>query len=1074
MLVLVSAINFGQELPRLSPPTPEVAAMGKFIDIPVSLHTGTPNISIPLMSISEQGIDVPVSINYHSSGIKVNEIASRVGLGWALNAGGMITRQVRGIADDNQEGFLSTSNTVAAFYSLTSQQRVDQIVSASRGSQDYESDIYYFNYPGGSGKFHFDQSGNIYVHPKSDLKITFTRDTANNFIDGWQITTPNGTMYTFGKTLESLEVKDTRIHVQNQQLPTGANSYTSGWHLTKIRDYRGNVIRFNYSKGAEDIRYWNVLDQKKYFHADQIIGGGACPVPQPNVTLSEDVYKPIFLTSIEGTQGSIYFSYDSPRIDLKNDNALTKIELKDASNTLIDSYAFEHGYFITSPWEQLGNHGNIDQRTKKLYLKTITQQKGNTTNKKHSFSYHQDKTFPERFSFNQDFWGYANGADNNVLYPGIVYRNAHGNPREIDGGDRTIDVVHAQTLLLKEITYPTKGSTTLMYESNTLSGESESFLGNKLEEQAIPEASLQMADVLNSPNRLTTNFTLAESTTVYAQTHAQTPCPSNYNDCPNIKLYKANGDLVFSFQTDNTTEALQLAAGDYTVEMVYLIPSNNYIEISFYKKVLVNTTANGNVEALTGGLRIKEMNFKDTNGSIVNTKKYNYQHFNDNTVSSGRSLSPPTILQKGFPVYVESAPDCYFNIIQSSSSFPLNGQSSNHVGYLNVTEYNTDETQGKIEYSYSFAPDGASGPDEINNSGVFDFDLYSFPYPPGLDYAHRRGILINQKTYRYNKTTLDFTLVEESSNRYKKYGEVRIDNIIMGYPAQYPRYAKYHNISEGYLLSSTRKTNYYPSGEIKTNTQYHYDTGYTGRSIPIETTIVDSHRDTITTKTYYPDDVTSTTALGEALTAAEYSTISNLKKNATQHRIGVPIQEETRINGELTSIQRTNYKDWSGITLPEVIQAVKGGGTLQNRIEYLDYDVKGNPLEVKKTDGSHMLYIWGYENSYPIAKIDNASYTDMPAAVITLINQIKSNTNQETTTTEEVTIRGLFDDLRAHEYFTNAQITSFTYDPLLGVTSVTDPRGYTMYYEYDTFNRLEYVKDDAGKLISENKYGYKN
>ncbi|QMU66143.1 MAG: hypothetical protein GKR88_21045 [Flavobacteriaceae bacterium] len=57
---------------------------------------------------------------------------------------------------------------------------------------------------------------------------------------------------------------------------------------------------------------------------------------------------------------------------------------------------------------------------------------------------------------------------------------------------------------------------------------------------------------------------------------------------------------------------------------------------------------------------------------------------------------------------------------------------------------------------------------------------------------------------------------------------------------------------------------------------------------------------------------------------------------------------------------------------------------------------------------------------------------------------------------------------------TAAQITTFTYDPLIGVTSITDPRGRTLYYHYDSFNRLQYVKDHDGNVLSEHSYNYKN
>lgn len=52
-------------------------------------------------------------------------------------------------------------------------------------------------------------------------------------------------------------------------------------------------------------------------------------------------------------------------------------------------------------------------------------------------------------------------------------------------------------------------------------------------------------------------------------------------------------------------------------------------------------------------------------------------------------------------------------------------------------------------------------------------------------------------------------------------------------------------------------------------------------------------------------------------------------------------------------------------------------------------------------------------------------------------------------------------------------VTTYTYDPLIGVTSITDPKGYTTYYEYDDFNRLKRVKDADEKILSQSEYHYK-
>jgi YD repeat-containing protein len=55
----------------------------------------------------------------------------------------------------------------------------------------------------------------------------------------------------------------------------------------------------------------------------------------------------------------------------------------------------------------------------------------------------------------------------------------------------------------------------------------------------------------------------------------------------------------------------------------------------------------------------------------------------------------------------------------------------------------------------------------------------------------------------------------------------------------------------------------------------------------------------------------------------------------------------------------------------------------------------------------------------------------------------------------------------------DAQITTYTYKPLVGMTSMTDPRGVKIFYEYDDFNRLKCIKDNNGNIIQKFDYHYK-
>src|SRR5688500_17118 len=89
------------------PPSPEASDLAKYADIPVSLYSGTPTISIPLYEIKERELSLPISLNYHGSGNKIETVAPRTGLGWTLEAGGLVTRTVRGWPDEHgHRGFL--------------------------------------------------------------------------------------------------------------------------------------------------------------------------------------------------------------------------------------------------------------------------------------------------------------------------------------------------------------------------------------------------------------------------------------------------------------------------------------------------------------------------------------------------------------------------------------------------------------------------------------------------------------------------------------------------------------------------------------------------------------------------------------------------------------------------------------------------------------------------------------------------------------------------------------------------------------------------------------------------------
>ena len=107
-LLSLASIATGQENPppssfttELLPNNPDVANLGKFGDIPINQYNGTANITVPIYNLNFDGLSIPISANYNTSGVPVAQEASWIGLGWSLNEGYSITREIQGFEDLN-------------------------------------------------------------------------------------------------------------------------------------------------------------------------------------------------------------------------------------------------------------------------------------------------------------------------------------------------------------------------------------------------------------------------------------------------------------------------------------------------------------------------------------------------------------------------------------------------------------------------------------------------------------------------------------------------------------------------------------------------------------------------------------------------------------------------------------------------------------------------------------------------------------------------------------------------------------------------------------------------------------
>lgn len=577
-----------------------------------------------------------------------------------------------------------------------------------------------------------------------------------------------------------------------------------------------------------------------------------------------------------------------------------------------------------------------------------------------------------------------------------------------------------------------------------------------------------------------------------------------------------------------SVQGVKLPAGTYTISIENPNNSITTFRANFIGFRAIDVLNPDDIDEfdyqLGGGLRVKFLKNYDHNEELLSTTSYDYTRegykfendpwrldYDTTKVqkSSGKLLSPIRYTHLKLSIY-----EAYLNLIgggktankvrvfsagKSFSNRPIipvassaNGQS---IGYDQVAVSKTDgqgNSLGKTVYYYqnqleTVADYGTSIPNEVhldngkllkqetyNSSGVlvsklensYSLDDYQ-PYMYGLSRS-----LANQEDYNSNGPQI---------------GQCSTGGECQSLYEDLVKYSDYKIKSEWWHLEESKQTIYDLNGSNPLVTTTTYEYGNNKSYQPTKVTSNTSKGDQVEVITYYPDDIKDKHSLGRGglLTDQDFLAINRLKFEGLDYQPANPIQTETILN-ENETIVRNHYKLISKLnqeqsyttSLMSGVSTAKGESDLERQISYLNYDFHGNPLELKRENGTHIYYIWGYQGEYPIAKIENFTSTQA-ASIQGLITAAKNASNQDNDTSQgnqgkEGDLRDALNNIRNHTALSKAMITTYTYDPLIGITSVTDPRGYTMYYEYDAFNRLKHVKDAKGNLLSKTQYNYKN
>lgn len=945
-----------------------------------------------------------------------------------------------------------------------------------------------------------------------------------------EVTKSDGTIYRFGQDLAGYNANE----ITHNNSDVNKADYISTWYLTEIIPANSkapnDIISFKYKTLANVFDYQIVTGEQL---VDNNISTNITPALKsifPEKTSSSRQ----FLTSINFNNGIVEFTSNQNRQDLTDDYKLDKISiysLKGITKTIIKDYSFVYDYYNRSggsrttadPNDGIGNPNsynsskNISSRDKSLKL---TQVINNTLNVKHIFEY-EGTTLPSRGTTKKDYWGYINANTGNLSPPTLITRRSIDFANQnisytVGNGDRSANENLMKSGILQKITYPEGGYSVFEYETNRYFEYVTTPIVTDKSATAIAYGSGCSYNA--GPNTSTTTFT-PSSTYVqgsgkitYGFTEATQENGPNtkvtfgstiyFRPNPSGSKYPAgNGTVVENFGTSTYT------LGAYEYRSGFMGAAGcpfSYITASW--KEVTDPGTPVLTARLLGGLRIKSVKSYDgKNSTAAYTKLYQY-------------TSENPLIKDGNGTYVRgvfegSSKSDIIPVLSTSAIFDNNSGGSPSITYGKVTEIelNTDsaEQNGKTEYYY----------ENIPATRLFDFNAGNLPtlfQSPSFNMAQaydigipsrslsnfafykndlwNQGSLLKKNIYKNGETSNSFKIIKSIVNQYTilKQSTLSYNIIFNSFPNQvfpgeylgsfnlpYNQANDYHSgmffyavgqTSQGKKeITSTIETEY-DDNENPTNqktTTYSYENPLHYQLTKTET--VNSKNETLKTQLSYPQDL---------IAAGQTTEMQGL---INQNKIDKPIKTETFVNNVQSSESITKYEQSTAtgnLLLPTEIHSSKGlvetfpFNNTNRKINFTQYDTdvvggvtlgNGNVLEYSLENGTPVSIIWGYNKSQPIAKIENAVYSQVSSYAANLQNLSNTGTEADLITALN-TLRTVLP---------NAMVTTYTYKPLVGVSTITDPKGYTTTYTYDNAGRLEFVKDNAGNILSENQYNYK-
>lgn len=451
--------------------------------------SGSANISIPIYTISSGQVSLPITLTYNS-GVKVLDVEGTAGMGWQLNAGGQVSRQVHGLPDDvtkdiggnSRIGWMSSANTAAnAINGFTIQNDggttcaketsdINYINTNFPFNYDTEPDMFYVGAPGLSCQLIYNRATAKFVPVAlEDLVVTFTTDPISGLVTSFTIINDKGIKYVFAAfEMVKQTVTDATpsyFTTQYKQYQNGIN-YNDAWFLSSMTDAIGNALLLTYENGNTR----NSVNPLSLY-----LPGSTEPTSQ--YKMQQSVTRPL-LNSIK-TNNINDLNKQLSFIWVPN-SSTRQLCVRQVSG-MGRSFQFTYND-VYSPGEQ---------SYKRFFLRSFFDY-GCASPSSYQFAYGGETStsgnmttlLPDSAAIKVDYWGYAAFNSNTSRQPKVwinpansayqryaIYYPGTGGGSYIysttNGNNRSAELTNFNAGNLTGITYLGGGTTTLTYEPNT-------------------------------------------------------------------------------------------------------------------------------------------------------------------------------------------------------------------------------------------------------------------------------------------------------------------------------------------------------------------------------------------------------------------------------------------------------------------------------------------------------------------------------------------------------------------------------------------------------------------------------